>query len=101
MINGRQIMTMCIYISVGRDVRKKLLCDFCAKIDSFAEIDCLGSNNWKIMGFIFFEPLTQFFGLLMKTTPILCIFDIVNIYKVILPDRTICLPCILQFRCRF
>ena len=31
---------------------------------------------------------------------ILCVFDTVNIYKVILPDRTIRLPCILQFRCR-
>ena len=43
----------------------------------------------------------------MKTMPILCDFDTVNIYIVILPDRTISLifapllTCILQFKCRF
>ena len=60
-----------------------------------------GLNIWKIMVFNFFEPLTQFFGLLMKTTPILCVFDTVNIYKGILPDRTKSLLCILHLRCRF
>ena len=35
------------------------------------------------MRFNFFEPFTQFFWLLMKTTSILCFFfDTVNIYKV-------------------
>ena len=53
------------------------------------------------MGFNFYEPLTQLFGLFLTTTPILCVFDTVNIYLVILPDRTISLPCILQFRCNF
>ena len=28
-------------------------------------------------------------------------FDTVNSYKAILPDITISVPCILQFRCRF
>ena len=37
----------------------------------------------------------------MKTKPILCVFDTVNIYKVILPNRRIRLPCMLQFRCHF
>ena len=55
MINGRQIMTMCIYISVGRDVRKNLLCDFCAKIDFFAEIDCLGVKQLENHGVHFFS----------------------------------------------
>ena len=67
----------------------------------FAEIDCLGVKQLENHGVHFFRALDPIFGLLMKTTPILCIFDTVNIYKVILPDRTIRLPCILQFRCRF
>ena len=71
------------------------------KLISFLKLIDLGLKNWKMMWFNFFEPLTQSFGLLMKTTPILCVFDTVNIYKVTLPDRTINLPCILQFRCRF
>ena len=52
------------------------------------------------MGFNFFEPLTQFRAL-NKDHALLCVFDTVNNYNVILPDRTIRLPCILQFRCRF
>ena len=38
------------------------------------------------MGFNFFEPLTQFCGLLRKTTPFLCLFGTVNINKAVLPD---------------
>ena len=71
------------------------------KLIFFAAIDCLGVNQLENHGVQFFASLTQFWGLFMKTMPILCDFDTVNIYIVILPDRTISLPCILQFRCRF
>ena len=41
------------------------------------------------MGFNFFEPLTQFWGLFIKTTPILCLFVTVSINKVILLEKNI------------
>ena len=47
------------------------------------------------MGFNFFEPLTQFYGLLRKTTPFLCLFGTVNINKAVLPNKTILLPCFI------
>ena len=39
------------------------------------------------MRFNFFEPLTQFFGLLLKTMIILFLFDTVNINKAVSPDK--------------
>ena len=41
------------------------------------------------MGFVFFEPLTKFCGLLMKTTPFLSLFGTVNINNAVLPNKTI------------
>ena len=75
----------------------QFLCDFCAKIVClfFAEINCLGVKQLKYHGVQFFRALDPILRLLMKTTPILCVFDTVNNYNVILPDRTIRLPCIL------
>ena len=52
------------------------------------------------MGFNFFEPLTQFWGLFMKTMSFLCLFGTVNINKAIIPDKKLFLHCILQFRSR-
>ena len=39
------------------------------------------------MGFNFFEPLTQFCGLLRKTTLFVRLFGTVNINKAVLPDK--------------
>ena len=41
------------------------------------------------MGFNFFEPLTLFWGLFIKTTPFLCLFVTVNITKAILPNKSV------------
>ena len=40
------------------------------------------------MRFNFFEPLTQFNGLFMKTTSFLCLFGTMTINKAVLPDET-------------
>ena len=54
------------------------------------------------MRFNFFEPLTQFFGLLLKTMLILFLFSTVNINKAVSPDKkNALLPCILQLRSTF
>ena len=52
------------------------------------------------MGFNFFEPLAQFWGPFMKTTPFLCLFGIVNINKAITPDKKVIFAFHLQFRSR-
>ena len=69
--------------------KKMLLCDFRAKIEFLALIDCLGLNYRKIMGFNFFEPLIPFWGLFKKTKPFLCLFVTVNINKAILPNKSV------------
>ena len=71
------------------------------KLIFFAEIDCLGVRQLENHGVQFFIAIDPVLGLLMKITHILCIFDTVDNYNIILPDRTIRLPCILQFRCCF
>ena len=53
------------------------------------------------MGLIFFRALDPIFWALNEDNANFMCFDIVNIYKVFLPDRTIRVPCILQLRCRF
>ena len=53
------------------------------------------------MRFNFFEPLTQFFGLLVKTMLILFLFNTVNITKAVSPDKNCTLPFILQLRSPF
>ena len=53
------------------------------------------------MRFNFVVPLTQFFGLLLKTFLILFLFGTVNIYKAVSSDITVLLPCILQPRSHF
>ena len=53
------------------------------------------------MRFNFFEPLTQFFGLLVKTMLILFLFNTVNITKAVSPDKNCTLPLILQLRSPF
>ena len=41
------------------------------------------------MGFNFFEPWTQFWGLFTKAMPFLCLFGTVNINKNIIPDKKV------------
>ena len=41
------------------------------------------------MGFNFFEPLTPFWGLFIKTTPFFCLFVTVNNNKAILLNKSI------------
>ena len=53
---------------------------FCAKIDSIPLIDYLGDKLGKLWGSIFSSH-----GLLMKTTPLLCLSDTLNINKALLP----------------
>ena len=67
----------------------------------FAEIDCLGVKQLENHGVQFFRALDPIVFALNKDHAHFMRFDTVNIYKAILPDRTISLPCILQFRCRF
>ena len=50
------------------------------------------------MGFNFFEPLTQFCGLLWKTTSCMCLFGTVNINKYILPDKNNTFALLYYFR---
>ena len=50
------------------------------------------------MGFNFFEPLTQFCGLLSKTTPFLFLFGTVNINKAVLPDKNDAFALLYYFR---
>ena len=47
------------------------------------------------MGFNFFEPLTQFCGLLRKTTLVLCLFSTVNINKAVLLEENDILLCFI------
>ena len=51
----------------------------------FALIDYLGGK--LLEHYNFFEPLTQFYGLLRKATPFLCLFGTVNINEAVLPDK--------------
>ena len=67
--------------------QKYLPCDFHSGFDFFALIDCLGVKLLDNYGVNFFEPLTKFFELLLKTMPILCLFGTVNINKVVSPDK--------------
>ena len=80
--------------------QKQLLCDFRAKIEFLALIYCVGVKLLVNTGFQFFERLTPFWGLFIKTTPFLCLFFTVNINKVILPNKSVILHCILQLRSR-
>ena len=41
------------------------------------------------MGFNFFEPLTPFWALFVKTAPFLCLFVTVYINEAILPNKSI------------
>ena len=41
------------------------------------------------MRFNFLEPLTQFWGLFMETTPFLCLFGTLDINNAIIPDKTV------------
>ena len=71
---------------------KQLLCDFCAKMIFFAGIDCLGVKQLENHEDQLFRALDQIFELLMKTTPILSVFDTVNILKLFyLIELSVCL----------
>ena len=53
------------------------------------------------MGFNFFQALDPILWVLNEYHAHFMCFDTVKDHKVILSDRTISLPCILQFRCHF
>ena len=52
--------------SVGRDVTKQLLCDFHAKIEFLALIDCLGVKLLEYNGVQFFRALDPILGATYK-----------------------------------
>ena len=66
----------------------------------FAEIDCLGLKQLENHGVQFFPDFEPIIWALNEDHAHFMRFDTVNIYKVILLDRTINLPCVLLFRCR-